>query len=99
VEKLEKYEEEEITKLNKKNMNNAYAESRKRGILFQAEQRVCSLYHLMSKLIHLAINNLITIPFSFESLRKGGHLQPREHWVVIHHKFHQSVSSDWKNLL
>mmetsp|Transcript_28541 Transcript_28541/g.60498 ORF Transcript_28541/g.60498 Transcript_28541/m.60498 type:complete len:302 (-) Transcript_28541:883-1788(-) len=39
VEKLEKYEEEEITKLNKKNMNNAYAESRKRGILYQAEQR------------------------------------------------------------
>mmetsp|Transcript_41177 Transcript_41177/g.67605 ORF Transcript_41177/g.67605 Transcript_41177/m.67605 type:complete len:280 (+) Transcript_41177:13-852(+) len=39
VEKLEKYEEEEITKSNKKNMNNAYAESRKRGILYQSEQR------------------------------------------------------------
>jgi len=40
LEKLEKYEEEEITKLNKdKNMNNAYAESRKRGILYQAMQR------------------------------------------------------------
>ncbi|KAL7544251.1 hypothetical protein ACHAWF_007631 [Thalassiosira exigua] len=39
VEKLEQYEEEEITKLNKKNINNAYAESRKRGILYQAEQR------------------------------------------------------------
>ena len=43
VEKLEKYEEEEITKLNKKNMNNAYAESRKRGILYQAEQRVSTI--------------------------------------------------------
>eukprot|EP00571_Detonula_confervacea_P013387 CAMPEP_0172303306 /NCGR_PEP_ID=MMETSP1058-20130122/4852_1 /TAXON_ID=83371 /ORGANISM="Detonula confervacea, Strain CCMP 353" /LENGTH=306 /DNA_ID=CAMNT_0013014057 /DNA_START=38 /DNA_END=958 /DNA_ORIENTATION=- len=39
IEKLEKYEEAEIKKLNKKNMNNAYAESRKRGILHQAEQR------------------------------------------------------------
>lgn len=46
IEKLEKYEEEEVLKLNKKNMNNAYAESRKRGIMYQAEQRVrtfCSL--------------------------------------------------------
>mmetsp|Transcript_25268 Transcript_25268/g.60747 ORF Transcript_25268/g.60747 Transcript_25268/m.60747 type:complete len:308 (+) Transcript_25268:42-965(+) len=39
VGKLEEYEEEEIKKLNKKNMNNAYAESRKQGILYQAEQR------------------------------------------------------------
>ncbi|KAL7464709.1 hypothetical protein ACHAXS_005052 [Conticribra weissflogii] len=44
LEKLEKYEEDEIAKLNKdKNMNNAYAESRKRGILYQAMQRVSPL--------------------------------------------------------
>ncbi len=40
IEQLEKFEEEEIKKSNKKNMNNAYAESRKRGMLYQAEQRV-----------------------------------------------------------
>ncbi|KAL7534569.1 hypothetical protein ACHAXR_005963 [Thalassiosira sp. AJA248-18] len=39
IEKLEKYEEEEIAKLNKKNMNNAYAKSRKMGMIYQAEQR------------------------------------------------------------
>jgi len=52
LEKLEKYEEEEITKLNKdKNMNNAYAESRKRGILYQAMQRVRVLIQLGSIMI------------------------------------------------
>lgn len=40
VGKLEKYEEDEIKKLNKKNMNNAYAESRKMGMMNQALQRV-----------------------------------------------------------
>ena len=48
VEKLEKYEDDEITKMNKKNMNNAYAESRKRGIRFQAEQRVSVLLQYVS---------------------------------------------------
>ena len=50
VGKLEEYEEEEIKKLNKKNMNNAYAESRKQGILYQAEQRVCIGYGSVSVL-------------------------------------------------
>jgi len=40
IEKLEKHEEKEIEMLNKtKNMNNAYSESRKRGIMQQAIHR------------------------------------------------------------
>eukprot|EP01082_Thalassiosira_pseudonana_P010276 g9400.t1 g9400 contig36:494629-496169(-) len=40
LEELEKFEEEEIVRLNRdQNMNNAYAESRKRGILHQSMQR------------------------------------------------------------
>ena len=41
IEQLEKFQDEEIAKQNKKNMNNVYNEdSRKRGMLNQAEQRV-----------------------------------------------------------
>ncbi|KAL3790862.1 hypothetical protein HJC23_004492 [Cyclotella cryptica] len=40
IEKLEEYEEEEIEKLNRdRNAHNAYAESRKRGVLHQVMQR------------------------------------------------------------
>ena len=40
IEQLEKFEEEEIAKQNKKNMNNVLnSDSRKRGMLYQAEQR------------------------------------------------------------
>lgn len=45
LEELEKFEEEEIVRLNRdQNMNNAYAESRKRGILHQSMQRVSGLF-------------------------------------------------------
>jgi hypothetical protein len=41
IEKLEKYEEDEIAKLNRdRNVHNSYAESRKRGVLHQVMQRV-----------------------------------------------------------
>ena len=41
IEQLEKFEEEEIAKQNKKNMNNVLnSDCRKRGMLYQAEQRV-----------------------------------------------------------
>jgi E3 ubiquitin-protein ligase RNF1/2 len=41
IEQLEKYEEQEVAKVNKKrNMHNAYAESRKRGVLQQTMQKV-----------------------------------------------------------
>lgn len=56
VEQLEKDEQDEITKLNKKNMNNAYAESRKRGILYQAEQRVSEIFaHNVCMTLHSLI--------------------------------------------
>ena len=39
---LEKDEEEEVARIKEKSLHSAYAESRKRGILQQAEQRVSS---------------------------------------------------------
>ena len=45
IDALEKHEEEEIATLNKtKNMNNAYAESRKLGVMKQSIHRVSSIF-------------------------------------------------------
>ena len=50
----------EIEKLNKKNMNNAYAESRKRGMLHQAEQRVSDLFNSYCYLVQMSIYSSVT---------------------------------------
>ena len=57
AETLEKEEEDDTNKLNINSLNKAHAENRKRGMKFQAEQRVCIFVCMLMNRRYLLIKS------------------------------------------
>lgn len=82
--------------MNKKNINNAYAESRKRGMLYQAEQRVGEFSALPCKQCFVckiySHNSIFFRPWLHRKRGQQFLVRWEKHWTPL-----GEVSLDWKN--